>query len=645
MKKNIIKAVASIFCSALFLTSAACGVKKEQAQNQNTSQTVTAVEGEFLYRGGVSEYTIVIRDDANSNENFAANELAGNLGNATGNDIAIVTESKLQKSNRVISLGHTSLWKENVGVTLTSDNISNSGYYIETVENNIYISCLEQTTRSGILYGVYDLLNDLIDYEYFAQDEISYRKTRDIPLLDYEGAVVNPSFDLRMMPCGDMYDDKVKTMRYRLISPIDASFGFVTYGHGQASKYVNPNKPCTCGLPGCGGGITFQQHHPDWFGNYGTGDMQLCWTGGPELERVAAEKFIELFQQYPEAEYFMFGQEDNLGYCKCDRCKAAVSEWAGTVSGLQVNFLNNIIERTTAWLDENQPGRRVKYIIYAYYGVETAPVKTENGKVVPFSEKVDPVDDLYIFFTPIYTNFAFEIESPKNAEVYRNLTDWAAIADGQIIYYFYDTNFTFYFINFNNFGTVESMYRKANELGVSCISTQGADAHMPCFREMRSYVESSLMWDVSRSYDVLARKFMDAYYKDAAEYMYNYYTILRERYTYFQSVVEPSSGTIYGNISSSSIWTQPVIEKIDAEFDKMMDAIAKYETTDPAMYSLLKTRIKKEYMTSLYIKLRVLPSYYSTEEYEEMRAEFKHYVSLFQMTQENEGDGFGDLLK
>ena len=644
MKKNIIRAVASVMCSALFLTCFACGDGGETTQNAGNEAQISTVAGEFLYRNGISEYTIVIRDDANNNERLAASELQTNLALSAGTSVSIVTESQCQDPDRIISLGHTKYWKENVDVALTNDNISNSGYYIETIENNIYISCLEQTTRSGIIYGVYDFLYDAVGYEFFAADEIYYRETKEIPLFDYSGFIVDPSYELRMMPHSDLRNDSMSTVRYRLIYPTEG-FGFVTYGHSQTSRYLNPDKPCTCGLPGCGGGITYQKHHPDWFGKYGTGDMQLCWTGGAEMERVAAEKFIEFFQQYPEAEYFMFGQADNLGYCDCARCTAAMAEWAGTPSGLQVNFLNNIIERANKWLDENQNGRRVKFIIYAYYGVEAAPVKVVDGQTVPYSEKVDPVDDLYIFFTPIYTNFAFELDSPKNADVYKNLTDWGAIANGQIIYYFYDTNFRSYCINFNNFGTVESMFRMANELGVSCISTQGADAYMPCFREMRSYVESSLMWDVNRSYDELVRKFMNAYYKDAAEYMYRYYMIMRERYTYFQSVIEPSSGDIYGSLNNSQLWTQPVIEKIDAEFDKMLKSIEKYQETDPELYNLLKNRIKKEWVSPLFIKLTVLPSYYTEEEYEEMRAEFKHYVSLFKFTQIKEGHDFGDLLK
>ena len=64
---------------------------------------------------------------------------------------------------------------------------------------------------------------------------------------------------------------------------------------------------------------------------------------------------------------------------------------------------------------------------------------------------LDIFGDLYIFYTPIGANFAFQIDSPKNASVYKNLKEWSAIANGQLIMYLYDINFRNYFINFNNF--------------------------------------------------------------------------------------------------------------------------------------------------------------------------------------------------
>ena len=641
-KKKMLRLFASFLCVAMLLPSVACRDTVDSSVEPEPSVTVMA--GEYLYKNGVSEYSILLRDDANYYETIAASELADNLALATGNSISIVTDSTLQDASHVISLGHTSLWDEKVNVTLSESNIVDSGYYIKTVEKNIYISCPDNTSSSGVLYGVYDFLNDTIGYEFYAVDEIAYEKTKDIPLYNYSGYRVNPSFEMRMLRNADLRDDSMTVMRYRMVYPSSA-FGMVTWGHGQLSQYIIPDAACTCGLEGCGNGKTYYQHHPDWFSEYGTKMAQLCWTGGEVLETVTANRFIEYFKQYPDAEYFMFGQEDNQGYCTCDRCVAALTEYGGQPSGLQIAFMNNVIAKTTAWLEENQKGRQVKYIVYAYYGIETAPVKkTDDGKIVPYSDKVDPVDSLYIFYAPIGANFAFQIDSTKNAEVYKNLSEWSVIADGQLIMYLYDINFRNYLINFNNFGTVKGMYETCKELGVACMTSQAADTYTACFQEMRSYVESSLMWDLSQSYDDLVRKFMKAYYRDAADYLYQYYTIMRDRYAYYQNMVNPETGGIYGDINTPALWTHPVVEKIDKEFDKALASIEKYQDSDPILYETLRRRIMKERLTPMYIKLTVIPSYYTDSELAQCKEEFKYYVNLFKLSEKMEGDGFGSLL-
>ena len=642
-KKKAFRWIASLLSVAVVLPCAACRDPQENSSSEE-EVLVTIRQGEYIYKDGISEYSILLPDDANTYETFAASELAQNLANATGNSIRILTDSEVKDTNHVISLGHTKLWDEKVNITLSGDDIIDSGYYIETVDKNIYISCPDYTNSSGVLYGVYDMLNDMIGYEFFAYDEIQYEEKKDIPLYDYVGYVVNPSFEMRMLRNADLRDDSITVMRYRMVYP-SPTFGMATWGHGQASQYIHPDAPCTCGLEGCEG-KTYQQHHHDWFSKYGTKNMQLCWTAGEELERVVAERFIEFFQAYPDADYFMFGQEDNMSNCECEDCKKAMQDYACNPAGLQIAFMNNIIARTTKWLEENQPGRQVKYVIYAYYGAEAAPVKTlEDGTVVPYSDKVDPVDQLYIFYTPIGANFAFQIDSTTNSQVYKNLSEWSVIADGQLLMYLYDINFRSYLINFNNFGTVKGMYETCKELGVACMTSQAADTYTGCFQEMRSYVESSLMWDLSLSYDDLVHKFMDAYYREAAEYLYEYYTIMRDRYAYYQNVVSPESGGIYGTINTSVLWTQPVIEKVDQAFDKALKAIEKYKESDPALYETLKNRIMKERLSPIYIKLTVLPSYYSAEELAQFKADFKYYVNLFKFAEVQEGGDFGELLQ
>ncbi len=649
-KRKLIRFMASALCATLLLTCFACGKKTGESTSEKESQSsveseskVEAVKGAYLYRGGVSDYSILIRDDANDYEVFAAEELSQNLLKATGNSIPIVTKKQLKNKERVISLGHTSLWDEKVGLTLSRSDIIDSGYYIKTVESNVYISCPDYTNSVGVVNGVYDFLNDTIGYKFYAKDEIAYNMTKDIPLLNYKGETVNPSFEMRMLRNADLRDDSLTVMRYRMVYPSE-TFGMVTWGHGQASQYIHPDHACTCGLPGCGRGITYQEHHPDWFTDYGTNKMQLCWSAGEELERVAAEKFIEYFQLYPDAEYFMFGQEDNINTCKCDRCVKAMQEYAYNPGGLQVVFTNNIIKRANAWLEANEPGRKVKYIIYAYYGAEPAPVVERNGKLEAFSDKVIPHEDLYIFYAPIGANFGYQIDTGINADTYKNLSDWSVIADGQIIMYLYDINFRHYLVNFNNFNTAKGMYETCKELGVACMTSQAADSYTACFQEMRSYVESSLMWDLSLSYDDLVAEFMDAYFKDASDYIHEYYKIIRDRYTYYQNIEDVNSGGIYGDINNATIWTQPIIEKIDRNFDSALESIEKYQTSDPDLYLTLKNRIMKERLTPMYIKLTTLASYYSEEEIKSIKAEFKYYVSLFRLSESSEGNDFGNLL-
>ncbi|MBE7080648.1 MAG: DUF4838 domain-containing protein [Clostridiales bacterium] len=645
-KKNIIRVIASALCSALFISSfAACGnvggSSEQENENNSSTQELAVVEGEYLYRNGVSGYTIVLRDEANFYEELAASELAQNLANATGSSIAVAKESTTKAKTRVISLGHTDLWDSQVGKALSSSDIIDSGYYIETVGNNVFISCPDYTSSSGVLYGVYDFLKDAIDYEFYAADEIHIEKKKNIPLYDYTGYIVNPAFQIRSLVHAEMRDDSLSNMRYRMIYPTE-SYGFVNWGHGQTSKYVKRTAPCTCGEPGCEG-KTYYQHHPDWFS---TENSQLCYTGGEVLERVTAERFIDYFKQFPDATYFMFGQEDVIGHCDCDRCKQAMVDYGANQGGLQVAFMNNVIEIANDWLEKNQPGRKVFYVVYAYYGTRMAPVvKTESGEIKPYSDRVVPHDDLLVFYTPIETNYAYQLESGINADIYNDLYGWGKIADGQILMYLYDINFHAYLINFHNFNTVQGMYEECKELGVISITSQSASTYVTGFREMRSYVESWLMWDLNLSYTDLVQKFMKAYYKDAAEYMYEFYEIMRDRYTYYHTLVNPGAGGIYGDVQTVNLWSQAVVAQMDEQFDAALASIEKYKTSDPALHEKLESRIMKERLMPLYLKLTLLTSYYSAEELAEFKATFKYYVNYFRLSDVMEGHPLGDLVK
>jgi hypothetical protein len=83
---------------------------------------------------------------------------------------------------------------------------------------------------------------------------------------------------------------------------------------------------------------------------------------------------------------------------------------------------------------------------------------------------------------------------------------------------------------------------------------------------------------------------------------------------------------------------------MDELFDKALESIKKYETSDPDLYLTLKNRIMKERLSPIYLKITMLKSYYSDEEITQLRAEFKYYANMFKLSEAKEGSDFGDLL-
>ena len=110
-------------------------------------------------------------------------------------------------------------------------------------------------------------------------------------------------------------------------------------------------------------------------------------------------------------------------------------------------------------------------------------------------------------------------------------------------------------------------------------------------------------------------------------------------------MINPGAGGIYGDVQNAQIWPQSVVAKMDEKFDKALKSIEKYKETDPQLYSKLESRIMKENLMPLYLKITLHSSYYSAEEYTEMKATFKYYVNYFRLIESMEGHDFGDLLK
>lgn len=643
MKKKICLLLAAI----MLLTCALTGCGSEE------SSYGKKLENKYLIEDGVSNYVLVLPDEPAKYETFAAEEFTLFVSEATGCTVETVSESNVPSGKKYISLGKTAQFLsafsekdlEEVDGTLSS-------YFIASKDDNIYICGSDDYAGQAVNYGVYDLLHDLIGYTYYCDTEIYYETSKTVNLWSYEKHIVKPSFDMRTHSTRYIYGHHTHNDRLRYINfSQGVEWDAITAGHSQVSVFIAPRDEDE-------NGVRYGTSHPEWFVDPTTNsnaknENQLCWTAGGDaesldlLQTLIAEELFEYIQMDSSATFFMIGQQDTEFVCNCDGCTKAMEEWGGTACGLQVNFVNGIIEKTEAMIDEQIPDRKVLYAIYAYKPTQAAPAKqNSDGTYAPYSDKVVPNEKLRIFFAPVKMNYGFSYDSPVNADVYQDLQGWSAVCDKeQLMIYTYDLNVFMYFVNFFNLGTIQSHMQTYEEMGVSYLLSQGvSDGLAPCFDELRAYCISNLMWDTSRSFAELAEDFIDHYYKDAADAMQGYYDMIVDQSAYYLTVKDPGSGTPSGITNNSVCYPRAFVEKLDAQIEQAMEAIAHLENEDAELYETLKARIMKEYLSNIYLKMNHYKDFYSETEISEMKDIWDTYIAYWNITGVGEGYALPDLF-
>ncbi|MBQ3356182.1 MAG: DUF4838 domain-containing protein [Oscillospiraceae bacterium] len=600
--------------------------------------TGTMLEDKYLVKDGASDYVLVLPENAMKYEELAAEEFTTFMQQATGYKFKTVEDDDEIEGN-YISIGITQQVKT-AFPSLQIGKISGkqSSYYIAAKDDNLYVVCPPGFEGAGTLYGVYDLLHDLIGYTYYDETEIYVNESPDVNLWSYEGYFVDASIDMRTHSTTTIYVDNTYNTRLRYINfSRGTEWNQLTSGHSQLRAYLHPTFTDE-------NNIAYGVSHPEWFLDPyelvpSESTNQLCWTAGgdPEslkqMQQAVANQMIYFLQMDTVANYFMFGQHDNHEACTCQGCQTALNEWAGTQSGLQINFLNGVLDIVNPWLEENQPGREVFFVVYAYHFTEAPPVaQDEDGQLVPFSERVIPDARMKVMWAPISANYAFPFDSPINVKNENDLQGWKVIcSSGQLFTYLYDLNMAYYFINFYNFGTVQSMVQELEDAGCTYLLIQGPSdqKNLPGFQALRTYCNSNIMWDSSQNYQALASDFIQHYYKDAAEPMQELFDMIIERNAYYAAELDQGLGTINAYPTLSELYPKAFAEQMEKCFERALEAIEHYSNEDPSLYQTLKDRIMKEYLCVIFLKATVYGDYYTSAELDEMREIWYDYITKF----------------
>ena len=535
---------------------------------------------EYLYKSGRSDYKIVIPEAATNYEKDAANELQTLLMEALSYKMPIVTDDNLSISDgKYLSLGNTSLLEES-GIEVNNDELRYSGYLIKTLGDDIFMTgSIDGRNVPGTTYAVYEFLGQTLGFRQYTADFYTLDKALSlkIPLFDM---VDIPDIDERSLGYLAINTNPNYAKRMRLQQYHGATTGelWMVTGHSMVNIFL-PYE-------------VYGESHPEWFCG-GEGVMRGHCYSNLEARAEVAKTIIDMAKSNTDARYVQIGMADNFSECFCDLCVENRVKY-GSISGIQVDFLNYISDIVTPWLEENQPGRELNIVCFAYHWGEAPPVKQdENGDWVPYHEDLVCRDNVGMMWAPIGADYSKPFTDEASKSFYNEVMGWNALTNVKTAY-LYCINFKEYLINFNDFNSIQSNYKFLAENGYSYVYNQANADDTLCgsFEDLRIYVHSRIMWDTDLNCEELVKDFIKTVYGPAAEAVQKYYDITRSWLTILESEGK-INGTIFYPTAERSLWPKFLVDSLDAALQEGLDAIQPLKESDPTYYQNLYNLYRK----------------------------------------------------
>ena len=615
-----------------------------------TGITVYSGDSILLLQSGVSPYSIVKSADATVRENEAASELQYFFKLATGYELPIITDSGLTHDTvkAYISLGDTTLYQS---ANITASGLKEDGSWIKTVDNTIYIVGGGNNDGDGVLYGVYEFLQELFGLEIYSTDCYEYTTKTQIPLAAYD-IISNPDIDMRSQTgllLGDSdYANRIRSTDYYWaeLLPIVHAEDSSKADAGHNSLYYLPYTKYGTSNPNFYSNTsTFESN------SWGGINAQLCYTGRGDqttydlMVQLCAERIQASLIQYKDTASYsavMLGMEDNYYMCECSACQAVITQY-GSISATVIIFLNDVAELVDAWMigDGAEYARDLQYMFYAYQQNLAVPttmptITTKLAPLVAFSEmdhSATPTDT-----TVRETN----VGNLSNNQILGYLKSWGewATANGTSAWaWSYGNFYRDYFCFYDSYDFYAEIFGYLKEYGYTFSYVQqqsdqrGAQS---AFMTLNNYVTSKLAWDSTLNMDTLISNYMNAMYADAAEEMIAIFENWQSLYASELKDLGLGTENPGKNLSKSQV------DNMFALFDKAYAAIEGYKTTDEELYAKLKARIDMEWLAPAKIALVDLNSSYKyfnwsgTYKYDDIKAQFNEIVTALGITAANE---------
>lgn len=458
----------------------------------------------FFIKDGKTEYSIVVKASATERVTFAVNELTEFLYEATGCRMQTATQEEAIKT-----------------VTLSVLNKGSEGYRIYSNDENYVI---EGYSEKGLIYGVYGFLRRVVGLVFYTPDAYDINKG-DIAFIRLDEERI-PDIPVRAIGIAPLHNEEIDAPMTKNAFRMGVS--------GMADNWGLHNHSYFKILPPS----VYKEAHPDWY-SLGDNGVNLCLTN-EEMRAEFTKRVKEIVLQYPNAKYFMLGQEDHPSICECEKCVAEMKKYGGFASMLMINFTNTVVKDVNAWLKESGITREVIFVMFAYQQTVIPPVKRVGESFAPLYD-FNLEKNLAVMLAPLgargdksyfdeenYMAKAtcyYDVYGYKTKEL---LLGWRAVVD-KVCVWSYCNDFSDLFAPFNCWDAFEENYRWYKKINAEFVFEEGSYLkYTPNFSHLRSYLVSKLMWDSSISMESAIDEFFVGYYgASSAPYMRAYFDFLR----------------------------------------------------------------------------------------------------------------------
>ncbi|MBQ6474127.1 MAG: DUF4838 domain-containing protein [Victivallales bacterium] len=282
----------------------------------------------------------------------------------------------------------------------------------------------------------------------------------------------------------------------------------------------------------------------------GMGPGQICFTNRDFRELVKREVGKQIAERHALIQklgvapssvlgWYNLSQNDNDSYCRCEGCKALVSQY-GTVSGALLDFVNDIASTYPDMLFET----------FAYMGTEEPPhgIRPRENVMMQFAQ---------IGRSGVWYDSLRPLSHPANATPLRILDSWNGIAGKRSIWAYhrlYEMSEAFAWPQCMYWYISENMRRYrdygAQRVFVEAEYCRGGIYAPRALHDLHNYLTVKLMDNPDADGEALANEFLAGVYGPAAPAIHDYALYLRKRLD-----------GIEGSIPAKPLWSRKLLDR------------------------------------------------------------------------------------